>query len=132
MTSNLRSNFDFSPSKDYHYQITLQSGSEFVQTRGTITLILVGTIQTVSVVFDKYVCIGKNVEEQFSIEFSDETVFQRNSIETRFIPLTNDIGEITEVKIDFQKTKSWISSPLFSSLWSFTKVTILQGDRQHQ
>ena len=130
--SNLRSNFDFSPSKDYHYQITLQSGSEFVQTRGTITLILVGTIQTVSVVFDKYVCIGKNVEEQFSIEFSDETVFQRNSIETRFIPLTNDIGEITEVKIDFQKTKSWISSPLFSSLWSFTKVTILQGDRQHQ
>jgi hypothetical protein len=38
-----------------HYQITLQSGSASAQTRGVVTVTLVGTLQTVSVTFDKYV-----------------------------------------------------------------------------
>jgi hypothetical protein len=38
-----------------HYQVTLQSGSANAQTRGVVTVTLVGTLQTVSVTFDKYV-----------------------------------------------------------------------------
>ena len=39
----------------HHYQVTLQSGSEYLQTRGKVSVTLVGSIETVSVVFDKYV-----------------------------------------------------------------------------
>lgn len=38
----------------YHYQITLKSGTEYTQTRGKVNVQLVGTLQTVTVVFDKY------------------------------------------------------------------------------
>lgn len=39
----------------YHYQITLESGSEYAQTRGKISMTLVGTLETVTIVFDEYV-----------------------------------------------------------------------------
>jgi hypothetical protein len=39
----------------YHYQITLESGSEYLQTRGKISVTLIGTLQTVTTIFDKYV-----------------------------------------------------------------------------
>jgi hypothetical protein len=64
--------------------------------------------------------------------YSDMTVFKRDSIETRFIPLTINIGEIIEVKIDFQKTKSWITSSWYSSTWTFSQVTVLDGDQQQR
>ena len=38
-----------------HFQITLESGSEYLQTRGTVTITLIGTLRTVMVTFDKYV-----------------------------------------------------------------------------
>lgn len=53
----------FSYLQDYHNQITLQSGSEFLQTRGIITLTLIGTMQTTSVIFDKYVHDGDEHRE---------------------------------------------------------------------
>ncbi|CAF4623564.1 unnamed protein product, partial [Rotaria magnacalcarata] len=37
----------------YHYQVTLQSGSDFFQTRGKVTVTLIGTLETVNVVFDE-------------------------------------------------------------------------------
>jgi hypothetical protein len=67
-----------------------------------------------------------------NVLFSDETVFKRDTIETRFIPLVTDIGEVKEVKIDFQKTKSWILSSWYSSSWSFPKVTVFDGDEQQR
>ncbi|CAF4917619.1 unnamed protein product, partial [Rotaria socialis] len=48
---------------------TLQSGSDYVQTRGKVTVTLIGTLETVNVVFD-----------------DDETTFKRDSVQTRFIP----------------------------------------------
>ncbi len=69
---------------------------------------------------------------KIKILFSDETIFKRDSIETHFIPLTINIGELTEVKIDFQKTKSWILSSWYSSSWSFPKVTVFDGDEQQR
>jgi hypothetical protein len=41
--------------KVYHYQITLESGSEYAQTRGKVSVKLIGTLQTVIVIFDEYV-----------------------------------------------------------------------------
>ncbi len=67
-----------------------------------------------------------------NVLFSDETVFKRDTIETRFIPLVTDIGEVKEVKIDFQKTNSWILSSWYSSSWSFPKVTVFDGDEQQR
>lgn len=98
----------------YHYQITLESGSDYTQTRGKVSLTLVGTRQTVVVVFD-----------------DDQTTFKRGSVETRFIPLTVDIGEVTEVKIDFKKTGNLISSSWYSASWTFTKAVVLNGDQQN-
>ncbi|CAF1167148.1 unnamed protein product [Adineta ricciae] len=97
----------------HHYQLTLQSGSEYAQTRGKVSLTLVGTLQTVTVVFD-----------------DDQTTFKRGSTETRFIPLTVDIGEVTEVNIEFKKTQNWISSSWYSSTWLFTKATVFHADQQ--
>lgn len=51
-------------------------------------------------------------------------------MQTRFIPLTIDIGDVTEVKIDFKKTGNLISSSWYSSSWTFTKATVLNGDQQ--
>ena len=51
-------------------------------------------------------------------------------METRFIPLTMDIGEVTEIQVDFEKTKNWISSSWYSSSWTFTKATVFNGDQQ--
>ncbi|CAF3256548.1 unnamed protein product [Rotaria socialis] len=98
----------------YHYQVTLQSGSDYVQTRGKVTVTLIGTLETVYVVFD-----------------DDETTFKRDSVQTRFIPLTTDIGEVTAVDIQFQKTTNWISSILYSASWKFTKATVMNADQQH-
>jgi hypothetical protein len=67
-----------------------------------------------------------------NVLFSDETIFKHDSLETRFIPLTINIGELTEVKIDFQKTKSWILSSWHSSSWTFPKITVLNGDQQQR
>ncbi len=71
---------------------------------------------------------------KINILFSDATVFKRDSIETRFIPLTKDIGEVTDVRIDFEKTNSWIPSSWYpySPSWTFSKVTILDGDHQQR
>ncbi len=67
-----------------------------------------------------------------NVLFSDMTVFKRDTIETRFIPLVTDIGEVKEVKIDFQKTNSWMTSSWYSSSWSFPKVTVFDGDEQQR
>jgi len=96
-----------------HYQITLQSGSSNAQTRGVVTVTLVGTLQTVSVVVD-----------------NGDTTFKRDSVETRFIPLTMDIGEVKNIEIDFKKKANLATTLLYSSSWSFTKATILNGDNQ--
>jgi hypothetical protein len=63
-------------------------------------------------------------------ESSDQTTFKRGSVETRFIPLTIDIGQVTEVKIDFKKTGNLISSSWYSASWTFTKAVVLNGDQQ--
>ncbi|CAF3344505.1 unnamed protein product [Rotaria sp. Silwood1] len=97
----------------YHYQITLESGSDYSQTRGKVSVTLIGTLRTVTVVFD-----------------NDETTFKRDSVQTRLIPLTIDIGEVTAVDIDFTKTTNWISSAWYSSSWKFTRATVLNGDQQ--
>ncbi|CAF2449643.1 unnamed protein product [Rotaria sp. Silwood2] len=97
----------------YHYQITLESGSEYSQTRGKVSVTLIGTLQTVTVVFD-----------------NDQTTFKRGSVQTRLIPLTIDIGEVTDIDIDFKKTNNWFSSSWYSSSWTFTKATVLNGDQQ--
>lgn len=96
-----------------HYQITLQSGADYAQTRGTVTLTLIGTVQTISVTFD-----------------NDQTTFKRGSSEDRFIPLTTDIGEITKIDLDFKKTGNIISSSWYSNAWSFTRATVLNADTQ--
>jgi pimeloyl-ACP methyl ester carboxylesterase len=96
-----------------HYQITLESGSNYTQTRGLVTVTLVGTVQTITVTFD-----------------DDDTTFKRGSVENRFIPLTVDIGDITKVDIEFKKTNNIISSSWYSSTWKFTKATVLNGDNQ--
>lgn len=98
-----------------HYQVSLQSGSDYLQTRGTVTLSLMGTLQTVTVTFD-----------------NDQTTFKRGSLESRFIPLTVDIGEITKFDLDFKKTNNIISSSLYSNSWSFTSAVILNGDNQNR
>ncbi|CAF3787097.1 unnamed protein product [Adineta steineri] len=97
----------------YHYQITLESGSDYTQTRGKVSVTLVGTLEAVTVVFD-----------------NDQTTFKRGSVETRFIPLTVNIGDITEINIDFKKTGNLISSTWYSSTWAFTKAVVLNGDQQ--
>ena len=126
----LKNSFLFFYLQVYHYQITLKSGFEYGQTRGKISIILVGTRQRISVVFDEYVYLIEQLNKNFL--FSDETVFKSGSIETRFIPLTINIGEITEVQIDFKKTGNWITSSWYSSSWTFTKVTVLNGDQQQR
>jgi hypothetical protein len=95
--------------------VTLESGSEYSQTRGTVSVTLVGTLQTVTVVFD-----------------NDETTFKRGSIQSRFIPLNINIGDVTAIEVDFKKTGNWISSSWYSASWSFTKATVLNGDKQER
>ncbi|CAF4350544.1 unnamed protein product, partial [Rotaria sp. Silwood2] len=97
-----------------HYQITLQSGSDYAQTRGVVTVTLVGSLQTVSVTFD-----------------DGDTTFTRNSLVTRFIPLTVNIGEVQQVEIDFKKKANLLTTLLYSPSWTFTKATVLDGDNQH-
>ena len=46
-----------------HFQITLQSGADYAQTRGTVTLTLIGTLKTVTVTFDKYVLLNDWTEK---------------------------------------------------------------------
>jgi len=46
--------------------------------------------------------------------------------------LTINIGEVKEINIDFQKTGNWISSSWYSSTWTFTKATVLNGDQQQR
>ncbi|CAM4741836.1 unnamed protein product [Rotaria magnacalcarata] len=96
-----------------HYQITLQSGSDYSQTRGKVTVTLAGTLRTITVTFD-----------------DNATTFKRGSVENRLIPLTEDIGDVTAIDIDFQKTNNIISSSWYSSTWAFTKATVLNGDIQ--
>ncbi|CAF1034932.1 unnamed protein product [Rotaria sordida] len=98
-----------------HYQITLQSGSDYPQTRGTVTLTLNGKINTVTVTFD-----------------DDQATFKRGSVASRFIPLTVDIGEVTSIEVSFKKTTNLISSSWYSSSWTFTKAIILNGDNQNR
>ncbi|CAF3450558.1 unnamed protein product [Rotaria sp. Silwood1] len=97
-----------------HYQITLQSGSDYSQTRGKVTITLIGSVNTVTVTFD-----------------DDQTTFKRGSVENRFIPLTVDIGEVRNIDLDFKKTNNIISSSWYSNSWTFTKATILNGDTQN-
>ncbi|CAF0854104.1 unnamed protein product [Adineta steineri] len=97
-----------------HFQVTLQSGSAYTQTRGVVTLKLIGTLQTVSVVFD-----------------NGDTTFKRDSTETRFIPLTVDIGEVKQIEVDFKKKASLVTTLLYSSSWAFTKAIVLNGDNQN-
>ncbi|CAF1347936.1 unnamed protein product [Rotaria sordida] len=97
----------------YHYQITLESGAEYPQTRGKVSVTLIGTLQTVTVVFD-----------------NDDTTFKRDSVQTRLIPLKINIGEVIEIDINFQKTTNWISSSWYSPIWTFIKATVLNGDQQ--
>ncbi len=115
----------------YHYQITLESGSEYLQTRGKISVTLVGTLQTVTTIFDKYVN-GNIYKKKLKILFSDKTIFIHDSIQTRFIPLIINIGEVIEVNIEFKKTENWIISSWYSSLWKFNKITVLNGDQQQR
>jgi hypothetical protein len=75
----------------------------------------------------KYFCSKKKY-----FIFSDETILKHDSIQTRFIPLTINIGEVIEVNIEFKKTENWISSSWYSSLWTFTRVTVLDGDQQQR
>ncbi|CAF3462217.1 unnamed protein product [Rotaria sp. Silwood1] len=96
-----------------HYQITLQSGSDYAQTRGVVTVTLVGTLQTVSVTFD-----------------DGDTTFTRNSVVTRFIPLTVNIGEVKQVDVDFKKKANLLTTLLYSPSWKFTKATVLDADSQ--
>jgi hypothetical protein len=98
----------------YHYQITLTSGSANARTRGVVSVKLVGTLQTVIVTFD-----------------DGDTTFTRDSVETRFIPLTVNIGEVTNIEVDFKKKASLITTILYSSSWTFTKATVLNGDNQN-
>ncbi|CAF3144763.1 unnamed protein product [Rotaria sp. Silwood2] len=98
-----------------HYQITLQSGSGYTQTRGTVTITLIGSLNTVTVTFD-----------------DDQTTFKRGSVENRFIPLTIDIGEVLNVDLNFKKTGNLISSSWYSSSWTFTKAIVLNGDNQNR
>ena len=51
-------------------------------------------------------------------------------METRYIPLKVDLGTIQRVNIEFERTGHWITSPLYSSKWAFTQVTVTDGDRQ--
>ncbi|CAF1619220.1 unnamed protein product, partial [Didymodactylos carnosus] len=37
----------------YHYQVSLKSGSDFVQAKGKVILTLVGSLQTATIEFDK-------------------------------------------------------------------------------
>jgi hypothetical protein len=97
-----------------HYQVTLLSSSESAQTRGVVTLTLVGTRQTVSVNFD-----------------NGDTTFTRNSVETRFIPLTVDIGEVQKIEVDFKKKANLLTTAIYSSTWKFVKAMVLDGDNQN-
>jgi hypothetical protein len=97
-----------------HYQISLQSGSEYAKTRGIVTVTLIGSLQTVSVIFD-----------------NADTTFVRDSIETRFIPLTVDIGEVQQIEVDFKKKANIAVTFLYSASWAFTKATILNADNQN-
>ncbi|CAF1415739.1 unnamed protein product [Rotaria sordida] len=96
-----------------HYQIRLISGSNFVQTKGQILLTLTGSQATQSVLLD-----------------SDETFLKRSGIETRYIPLTTDLGTIQRVNVKFERAGHLISSLIYSSKWTFTNVTVIDGDRQ--
>lgn len=64
--------------------------------------------------------------------FSGDTTFKRDSIETRFIPLTVNIGEVKQVEVDFKKKANLITTILYSSTWAFTKATVLNGDNQNR
>lgn len=57
-------------------------------------------------------------------------MFKRNGVETRYIPLTIDLGTIQSINIEFERTSHWITSPLYSSKWTFKQVTIIDADRQ--
>ncbi|CAF4034278.1 unnamed protein product [Rotaria sp. Silwood1] len=61
---------------------------------------------------------------------SDETFLKRNGIETRYIPLTTDLGMIQHVNVKFERAGHLISSLIYSSKWTFTNVTVIDGDRQ--
>jgi len=98
----------------YHYQISLQSGSAYAKTRGEVTVKLVGTLQTISVTFD-----------------DGDTTFTRDSVETRVIPLTINIGEVQQVEVDFKKKASLITTLMYSSSWSFTRATVFDGEKQN-
>ena len=63
---------------------------------------------------------------------SDQTTFKRGVAQTRVIPLTVNIGQVTDVEIQFKKTSNWISSSWYSASWAFTKVTVLDGDQQQR
>ncbi len=39
---------------------------------------------------------------------------------------------MTKIDIDFKKTSNIISSPLYSSTWTFKKATVLHGDIQNR
>jgi hypothetical protein len=64
--------------------------------------------------------------------FSGDTTFKRDSIETRFIPLTVNIGEVKQVEVDFKKKANLITSIMYSSTWAFTKAIVLNGDNQNR
>ncbi|CAF1129831.1 unnamed protein product [Didymodactylos carnosus] len=85
----------------------------YAQTRGQIVIMLSGTLQTASMIFD-----------------NDETTFKRGGTVTRFIPLTADIGQLQYVDVSFKRTDNWLSASLYSPIWNFEKLTMLDGNHQ--
>ncbi len=67
------------------------------------------------------------------ISLSSEDIWlTRNSVETRYIPMKSDLGSIQQVNIEFQRTDHWDLSLLYSSKWQFTRVIIVDADRQRR
>jgi hypothetical protein len=64
--------------------------------------------------------------------FSGDTTFSRNSVETRFIPLTVNIGEVKQVDVDFKKKANLATTLFYASTWTFTKATVFDGDNQNR
>ena len=61
---------------------------------------------------------------------SGATTFAGGSVETRFVPLSVDIGEVQSIEIDFKKKANLATTLLYSPTWSFTKATIFNADNQ--
>ena len=93
---------------------------------------LVGSENTVTVIFDKYVSLDSILTANVVLLGSDETTFKRGASQTRVVQLTMNVGQVSDVEVQFKKTGNWISSSWYSATWNFTKATVLDGDQQQR